>query len=298
MPIVPPTRPRYKNVPATLLKVLRDLARGSPASLIPVQTRLFAGMAPSPRVSGKELIPFDSPFIAVFNHYESSTAAAWWGPFLMSGVIARHRKSAERHTGLAEGDKNRKRDGTREEVQQIRWLMAGEWWYPSGFDRLVKQPFTRLLFGRLAQVYGFVRVPPVLEGNSTRGEGFAGVRHALALTQGANPSLVGLAPEGHSGPGGVLIVPPAGTGLFLLHLTHQELPLLPIGWFEDENRALTINFGHPFHLLISERTGRDERDRAAATQAMTAIGLLIPERLWGAYTEEIAGEREGSGAGR
>jgi hypothetical protein len=37
------------------------------------------------------------------------------------------------------------------------------------------------------------------------------------------------------------------------------------------------------------------RDRAAAREAMTSIGRSLPERLWGAYREEIGrgGERRG-----
>jgi hypothetical protein len=272
VPLIPPTHPPYKNVPRVIASVIWHLARGAPASITPIERQLLAGLIRPPRVKGDELIPPESPFVAIFNHYESPRVAAWWGPLVMTRVIAEHRLG---------------------EPRQVRWIIAREWWYPSGFGRAVKQSLTRLLFARLAQVYGFILVPPVLSGDLTRGEGVEGIRRALALTRGGAPALVGLAPEGNTGPGGALQEPPSGVGLFLLLLTHDKIPLLPIGWYEDECGVLAINFGAPFQLQVPKMNDRRARNHAAATQAMTAIGRLLPERLWGAYREQIgrAGDR-------
>ena len=81
--------------------------------------------------------------------------------------------------------------------------------------------------------------------------------------------------------------PPPGAGLFLLLLTHDKIPILPAGIFEDDNHALTVRFGAPFPLCVPRALPRDERDAAAARQVMVAIGKLLPERMWGAYQEEI-----------
>jgi 1-acyl-sn-glycerol-3-phosphate acyltransferase len=249
-----------------LAPLLWHLLSGQPGALSALADHLFAGMTPPPRILRPEFIPPESPFVIVFNHYESPTAASWWGPLLISRAITAQRTRAP---------------------YEPRWLMAREWWYPPGLGRLVKQPLTYLLFVRLAQAYGFVLVPPVLSGGLTRGEGVAGVRHALALTRGPNPQLVGLAPEGHTGPGGALKEPPQGTGLFLLLLTHEAIPCLPVAWYENAARGLTIQFGEPFQLSVPRIKDRHARDRAAATQALTAIASLLPARLWGAYKEGI-----------
>jgi 1-acyl-sn-glycerol-3-phosphate acyltransferase len=287
VPVVPPTRPRNKNLPSVLGSVIWDLARGTPASLTEVEKKLFAGMTPPPRVTGEQVIPRLSPFVVVSNHFETARVASWWGPFLMTELIEERRNRAVRQGDLPRRENARLKPGEQVDSSRIRWLMAREWWYPRGFGRLVKQPLTRMLFGRIARVYGFILVPPVLDGDLTRGEGVAGVRQALALTRGEHPSLVGLAPEGGTGPGGALKEPPSGVGLFLLMLSHGKIPLLPIGWYEDKRGGLTINFGAPFPLLVPERSDRRARDRAIVMQAMTAIGRLLPERLWGAYREEI-----------
>ncbi len=263
MPIFPPTQPPFKNVPCAL-PVFWHVLTGTPGSLVSFADRLFAGVNPPPQLSGTEFIPRESPFVLISNHYESTCAPAWWGGLLIARAVANYR--------------------TRE-PRQVRWLMAREWWYPDGFGRAVKQPFTRWFFSQIAKAYGFVLLPPVLDGDQTRGEGVAGVRHALALTRGANPQLVGLAPEGNSGPGGALKEPPPGTGLFLLLLTHGALACLPAGWYEDESHVITVRFGPPFQLNVPRLADRHARDQLAATRAMTEIAKLLPERLRGAYTQ-------------
>lgn len=291
MPIIPPTRPPYKNVPRSLVLVVWQLAKGAPASLSRLEKHLFEGMTPPPSVTGHQLIPRDTPFVLVFNHYENKEMASWWGPFLMTRIISDRLSESTRADGRILSDPSAAGGKLQRDPSEVRWLMAREWWYPGGFGRLVKQPVTRLLFGRIAQVYGFIRMPPVLAGDLTRGEGVAAVRQALALTRGEQPALIGLAPEGHTGPGGSLKEPPDGVGLFLLLLTHNAIPLLPAGWYQDEQGLIRVNFGPPFQLGAQKTDNREARDRDAAAQAMVAIGRLLPERLWGVYREAIGETR-------
>ncbi len=266
MPILPHYPSTLAQLPHLVPPLLWQILRGSPARLSSVGARLFENTSPSPRVMGTELIPCETPFVAIFNHYESSRAAAWWGPLLMSRVIA-----AER---------------TRE-PKQVRWVMAREWWYPRGLGRAFKQPLTHALFARLAQVYGLVLVPPILEGHTTRGQGAVAVRRALTLTRGEHPALVGIAPEGRTGPNAALTEPPPGAGLFLLLLTHNALPCLPVGWYEDEQNTINIRFGAPFEINSSRAHDRAARDRAAVTEAMRALAKILPEKFRGAYAAPL-----------
>ena len=269
MPFVPRTRPPYKNVPRTLGPLLYHLITGAPTSLSATAGRLFDGMVPPPQLSGEELVPRAGPFLLVFNHYENRRVPAWWGPLVMARAVSAQRQAAPR---------------------ELHLVMTREWWYPAGsFGRAFKQPVTRLVFARLARLFGLALVPPVITGDLTRGEGVVGVRQALALTRGPDPQLVAVAPEGHTGPNGALKEPPPGAGLFLLLLTHNAVPCLPAGWYADERQVLTVRFGRPFRLEAPRSQDREARDRAAATQAMTAIGRLLPSRLWGAYSGQLAG---------
>ncbi len=87
----------------------------------------------------------------------------------------------------------------------------------------------------------------------------------------------------------MLCEPPEGAGLFLLMLTHDTVPILPVGLYEDENAdgVLTANFGPPFPLHVPRALPREERDRAAKRAVMVAIGRTLPERMWGVYRENI-----------
>ncbi len=264
MPIFPKTSSFFKQLARTGPPVLSHLATGRPVGISSVAINLFQDVVHPPRILGAGSIP-ETPFVLVFNHYESSRAAAWWGPLLMGRVIAEHRAH---------------------EPREVRFVMAREWAY-SGWAHYIKEPLTHALFARLAQVYGLILVPPVLDGDPNRGEGVGGVRQALALTRGANPQLIGIAPEGHTGPEGMLKEPPQGAGLFLLLLTHDTIPCFPVGWWDEPDRTITIKFGSPFQLTIPRIKDRQERDRMAATRVMVEIGKLLPERLWGAYRQPI-----------
>jgi hypothetical protein len=249
-------------VPRVLVPLVWHLTTGKPTVLSEVAARLFDGMTPTPRIIGDENIPPDSSFIVIFNHYESSSAAAWWGPLLVARAIAARRTLPP---------------------YEVNWIMAREWWYPGGFGRAVKQPFTHALFARLARVFGLILVPPILkEPATTRGEGVAGVRHALEMMRHKPTPLIGLAPEGRTGPDARLCEPPSGTGIFLSLLAHHHLPLLPVAWYQEDGKVM-LHFGSPF-TLRETRGARDERDRAAATEAMLAIARLLPETLRGGFS--------------
>ncbi len=225
---------------------------------------LLKNVRPAPRVLGAENIPPEAPFVLVVNHYDRPGLGAWWGASVILCAVAARR--------------------TRE-PRDVHFIYAHEWWYPRGFGRWVKQPLTRWFFGRIAKTYGMITLPPVLE--QYRGQGIRGIRHALALTHSENAQLVGIAPEGRTGATLSLCEPPAGAGLFLLMLTHDTIPCLPVGIFEDALLTLTVNFGAPFQLCAPRDLTRQERDRQAARQVMVEIGRLLPERMWGVYRQEI-----------
>jgi 1-acyl-sn-glycerol-3-phosphate acyltransferase len=244
-----------------VIPTLYEVLRGQPRGLSPLGARLRACMPTPPRVIDTQYIPPDTPFVLIFNHYESSRVAAWWAPLLIAQEVRGVRTAPP---------------------YEVRFVMTEEWWYPGGVGRAVKQPLTHRFFARVAQVYGSVTVPPILEGNLTRGQGAASVRRALELTRGAHPQIVGVAPEGRTGADTKLSEPPPGAGLFLLLLTHETIPLLPVAIFESEH-SLTCRFGAPFPLQVERSRDKDERDRAASTLVMQMLARLLPEEMRGSY---------------
>jgi hypothetical protein len=259
------TTPCYHYSPRLLIPFLRVLL-GARSSLSDVAALLLSCARPVPCVWAPENIPAASPFVLTINHYDRPGLGAWWSAAILATTIAARR--------------------TRE-PREIHLAMAREWWYPHGFGKWVKQPLTRWFFRQIGKTYGTILLPPVLESSEFRGAGTFAIRGALALTRGDNPALVGVAPEGHTGAGFALRHPPPGAGLFLLLLTHDKIPVLPAGIFEDDNHALTVRFGAPFPLCVPCALPRPERDAVATRQVMVAIGKLLPEQMWGTYQEEI-----------
>lgn len=257
--------PKHRYDLLRLVKPTLRVLLGKPSSLYQVSSILVNGMSPPPRVLHPENIPSSGSFVLVVNHYDHKGLGAWWGISLLAHAIHERRPGDSR---------------------ELHFAMAREWWYPSGLGRAVKQPLTRWFFGQLGKSYGLVLLPPALGNNEFRGQGVVAVRHAMALTRGDKPELIGIAPEGRTGPDLTLCEPPLGAGLFLLMLTNERMPCLPVGLFE-ENSILSANFGEPFCFRKFHKLPRDVRDREAARQAMLEIGTLLPERMWGVYQEDI-----------
>ncbi len=252
-----------------VLPALRVLC-GLTSSISRDAALLVGGIQPPPHILGQENIPANAPFALVLNHYDRPGLGAWWGAAVVVHAVACRRASEPRGMHIA---------------------ITREWWYAGGFGRAVKQPLTRWLFGRLARAYGFVLLPPVVQGESFRGEGALSVRRVLALTRCASPRIVAIAPEGRTGEHGNLCEPPKGAGLFLLALTRNTIPCLPTGVYEDQEGILTISFGKPFLLCADRFMPREQQDRQAAAQVMVNIGKLLPETMWGTYHAEIKKNR-------
>jgi hypothetical protein len=110
----------------------------------------------------------------------------------------------------------------------------------------------------------------------------AALRH---LTHALAEAPVGLTPEAAGS--GRLIEPPIGSGLFLAMLARRGYPVLPVGIWEDPDGTLVVRFGKPFTPSLSQDRSRDEQDRLAREQVMTAIGRLLPQEYWGVYEAAI-----------
>lgn len=256
------------SISTLLLPALRVLL-GIPSQLSHDTALLLRGAHPAPRALNIENIPADSPFVLTLNHYDHPGLAAWWGAALIATTIAA-RRTCEPH--------------------ELHMMMAREWWYPHGYERWTKQPLTNWFFGQVSKAYGTIRLPPVLSNGEFRGEGAIAIRKAMALTHGDNPQLVGLAPEGKTGDNLSLCAPPHGCGLFMLLLTYDRIPILPVGVYEDETQTLIANFGEPYMLTVPRHLPKQERDRESARQVMIHIGRQLPKRMWGLYCEDLQSE--------
>ncbi len=256
------SRHRYS---VRLLPPLIRVLFGVRSSLSRDAACLLEHYQPAPRVLNAHNIPVDSSFLVVINHYDRPGLGAWWGVAPILTTIAARR--------------------TRE-PREVHFMMAREWHF-SGIIHRIKQPLTRWLFGQFAKTYDCIGLPPALDLDEYRGQGASAIHHALTLTRQNPPELIGVSPEGNTGKNLGLCQPPRGAGLLLMLLTHDTIPILPVGIFEDDEQIINVNFGKPFHIAVPHRLSKTQRDREAARQVMVQIGKLLPERMWGVYRHEI-----------
>jgi len=233
-----------------LLGRRRDLAADIAATLLAAR--------PHPRIIDDHYVPAEGPFVLVANHYERPGLKVFWGGMLASYAISERR--------------------TRDKA--LHWLMTSEWYNYRLGPMPIPVWFLRWLFRRIAFVYGLVIVPRPTE----RAVGRAAAMRSILQVLDRQREPIALFPEGVGK--GQLVEPQPGSGAFLLSLCQRGIPILPAGIFEEEG-ALTVRFGPPFTIQISEETPKEERDRLARQQMMVAIGRLLPRPLWGVYTLHI-----------
>ncbi|MEW6402113.1 MAG: hypothetical protein AB1649_09950, partial [Chloroflexota bacterium] len=134
------------------------------------------------------------------------------------------------------------------------------------------------------QLYEFLNMPPMPPRPQDVDARARSVRAVLSYVEQTENPVLCLAPEGADVPGGKISMPPAGAGRFMLLLSRAGLPITPAGGWQDEDGALCIHFGPPFHLSAPPGLQADEKDCYAAREVMTRLALLLPPQLRGDFS--------------
>lgn len=203
---------------------------------------------------GQEHIPLRGPCLAVCNHYSRPGLGAWWTAIAVTAAVTAAR--------AADAD------------PEIRWVMTAAWTFPdSPWRQRVLTPLSRLAFRRVAQVYGFVNMPPMPPDPAEVEARALAVRQTvrLACRAAETGGMVGLAPEGRDVREGEERLP-SGVGRFIALLVEAGLPLLPVGVAEGDGR-LRLAFGSLFVPHLPSQ--RAARDRAVAWQVIEAIDRCV-----------------------
>jgi len=148
----------------------RSLARDAQTAL--------AGLRPVLEITGKENIPTRGPFLLTCNHYSRPGFATWWLALAITAAVATPR--------ALDAD------------PEIHWVMTAAWAFPeSPWRHHLLTPLTRWAFQRIAQVYGFILMPPMPpDPRDIEARALAVLRTVRLTRQMAQEgSMGGLAPE-------------------------------------------------------------------------------------------------------
>jgi hypothetical protein len=244
---------QYRIDPIFILPFLLSAFSGSKRSFQKDAVQLAAGMVVPLRVIGGNNIPRSGPGLVVFNHYSRE------GFSILFPVV-----------GLAASIPN-----------EMHWIMTGAWTFPGRpFSKQLRE-LSKWIFHRIARVYGFTLFPPMPPDPSDQQARTDAIRGVFKHIKENPDTLVALAPEGRDFPGGVLGMPPAGSGKFLLELSRRLGPVYPVGIFE-EGGALHLRFGAPFNLCSIIRESALDPDSASRV-VMEHIASLLPGHLAGEF---------------
>jgi 1-acyl-sn-glycerol-3-phosphate acyltransferase len=213
---------------------------------------LIAHYNPTPEIRDSDLIPQTGPFLVTLNHYSRPGFFILWAAVAISAALPR----------------------------PSTWLMTSAWTDRTrGVDRL-RTWLSRIIFERLAEMYGMVTMPPMPPVPGDSAERALSIRRLLHRMRADKDAIVCIAPEGMDFPDGKLGIPHPGTGKLLLQIANKTHRVLPVGVFEDDGR-LVIRFGKPYFFTLPD--GANDVDRAASDEVMHRIAALLPEGMKGVY---------------
>jgi len=234
----------------------------------------YEAIGTTPLVSGVDCIPQSGPFIAVMNHYHRPAVPSWWFAMGMLHAIGARRLGHAPH--------------------EPRLIVARHWTYDDYWHRATWGAGSMFVVGRIIRAYGYLGMEPVALGDAAGGRRARSMRLALVAARDAcaRGGMLGMAPEGGDGPGGVLQRPPAGAGRFLWLLAATGIPFVPFGNSLDGERV-RVSVGEPFALpALHARGGPPAASKAlfdewVLQETMGRIARLLPDALRGYYADRM-----------
>jgi MYXO-CTERM domain-containing protein len=247
-------QPRYSYPPPGLLALAAAVLLGGRRSFRRDGQACIGRLEPPLRVLGEENIPPSGPALITFNHYSRPGFQAWWMALALAAVVP----------------------------ADIHFVMTGELTFPGKWYAPLGRAGSRWLLKRLARVYGFTVMPPMPPRPGEEARRARSVRAALSYQKRNPQAVLGLAPEGSDMPGGILHVPPAGAGRFVVLLAGAGMLVVPAAFYEADGAAC-LRFGPAYWLPVPAGASPDERDRTIARFVMERIAQLLPIPLQGEF---------------
>ena len=241
--------PTYSYPIGLFARVARDVILLHARDFHQDAKRCIENLHPHLQLWGKENIPERGPCVITINHYHRTGFGAQWLAFAVSAMVP----------------------------VPVHWVMTGEFMDWGRFGAI-----SSILLKRLAHIYRFTTMPPMPPRPKDVLARAASVRAVFAYVRQTKDPVLGLAPEGHDVPNGVLTHPASGVGRFALLLSKAGLTFIPAGAYEAEG-AFQLRFGESYRLHVNHNLSTDEKDRCALQIMMRHIADLLPMHLRGEF---------------
>ena len=241
------TPPSYRFSPGFVARSVVSMLLGRARDPVRDGRRELARIGVRRRVDGLEQVPASGAAILVMNHYERPGLRVWWAAWFVLTAVA------ERRGG-----------------EPVRWMVTDRFYDYRLLGIPIPERLVAWFLGRVARTYGLL---PVARADVARRGPLLRRAYRLLHREGC---VLGVTPEaGNEGDGRTLVRPVAGSSASLAWLAGDDVPIVPVAVFEEDDGTLVARFGEP---LNAESLGGD---------VLVPVARLLPERLRGPYAEVV-----------
>lgn len=239
------THPSYLFPKILAIEIILSLFRNKRRCITSDVVRAISGVLPPIQVINGKNIPDEDPGLVTLNHYSRPGFSIVWAALGISAQLP------EKHL----------------------WLMTNAWTNRTrGVDQL-RTRITRVLFNRLAGMYGFITTPPMPPAPDELAERTISTRKLMRFLRENPETILCIAPEGQDSEYGKFGKPPEGTGKFIFQIQKHLEQIVPVGVWE-ENGHLILQFGEPYTLDKDYKY--EDSDMEISNLVMDKIAGLLP----------------------
>ena len=246
--------PKYSYPPGRFVRAAWDLVLARHRDLQEDARACIEHISAKPRVGGKEHIPQQGGCVLTINHYHRPGFGAQWIALAVTALVP----------------------------LRMRWAVTGELMCEGKWYRAIGSRASRIFLKRLAYIYELTTMPPMPPRPRDVAARAASVRALLEYVRHTKHPVLGISPEGHNPPDGVLTRPAAGFGRFALLLARAGMKFIPVGGYEADG-IFYLHFGNEYELTVPAQLSADQKDEQAAQIVMRNIACLLPMCLRGEF---------------
>jgi len=239
------TYPSYLFPKKLVIEIILSLFKNEKRRITSDSVRAISGVLPPIQVIDVKNIPNEGPGLVTLNHYSRPGFSIVWAALGISAQLP------EKHL----------------------WLMTNAWTNRTrGVDQL-RTGITRVLFKRLADIYGFITTPPMPPDPDELAERALSIRKLMRFIHENPQTILCIAPEGQDFEYDKFGKPHEGTGKFIFQIQKRLKQIIPVGVWE-ENGRLFLKFGEPYTL--DEGLKYEDCDKEISNLVMEKIACLLP----------------------